>query len=235
MKRKLKFIGLLMLSWVLLINSTANATIVNITTGNLDSYSYEVGSGTVGIVNITSAPGTFTDLSLKLIWPTKNDDAGIRITDLGNPTVSSISDWNYWVKAPGNCNPHLTIFIDTDEDGSWDTEASVRTNNAGYRDRWLNINSLGTIRFWIEPKYEGGYSKNWTWSEFQTEFGDAVVEEIRISHYGFNIGNKGITAYIDDFSFGDTDYVIGVPEPTTIVLLGFGSIFLLRSYRKKFI
>ncbi len=210
-------------------SSTANATLVYVTEDNLEDYSYVVGDGTIGIVDTTSAPGTLTNLSLELIWPTSSDDAGIQITDLGDPTVSSIIGWDYWVKAPEYYNPHLTMFLDTDGDLFSDTEARVSTYNSGYGDEWLNIDSSGDIRFRIESEGGSGYSPLWTWSEFQEEFGDAVVEEIVISHYGYYI--SGNTAYLDDFTFGDTDYAIGIPEPTTIALLGLGSVLLLRRRR----
>lgn len=216
---------------VSVVSTSANAAVVYITEDNLSDYSYIVGDGTVEVVDTTSAVGTASDLSLELIWPTNSDDAGIQITDLGSPLISSVDSWDYWVKAPEWYNPHLTMFLDTDENGIYDTEARISTYNIGHGNEWFNIDNSGTISFWVDPEYGSAHSYDWTWVEFQAIYGTALVKEIRISHYGYYIGDTGITTHLDDFSFGDTDYVICVPEPTTVALLFLGGFFL--TLRKK--
>lgn len=187
---------------------------VHIINGNLGDYDYIVGTGTVEVKNTTSADGTFSDLSLEMVWPNNDQDAGIETT-VGDPVVNDITGFSYWVKAAEYFNPHLTMFLDTTGNDTIDTEARIGTYNVGSGDTWVEIDSSGTISFWIVPN--GGSSRTYSWADFQTEFGTAVVKKIRISHYGYYIGTSEITAYLDDFTFGGTDYVFGIEDLTANV------------------
>jgi hypothetical protein len=236
-KKRMKFISLLVLSLVLLASTTASATIVNITPDNFIGYAYIAG-GTAELVNTLSAPGTASDLSLKMVWPTTSYDSGISITGLGGPTINGISGFSYWVYAASNKNPHLMMYLDTDGDGSWDTLVKdKRYNGIGGIDRgntWLELDSsdtLGPLSFSIKKGTAGSTSWAGTWADFQAKYGTAVVKEVRICHVGY-ITDFPTTAHLDDFSFGSTQYVFSnVPEPATVSILGLGSIVLLR--RKK--
>lgn len=221
----MKILKLIFMVVFLLVVGTASATIMYITEGNIDDYNYTVGSGTIELVDTTSAPDTFSGLSLKLLWPATADNAGIRITDLGDPIINDISGYSYWVYANLNLNPRLTIYLDTDNDEIWDTEARIATTNAGHGAEWFNIDSSGTIEFQI--RIPGISSRYYAWADFQAEFVTAKVKQIELSHRGKSLIGGPTTAYLDDFSFGNTNYVFGIPEAATVVLLGLGGLVLI--------
>jgi len=225
--RKMKFISLFVLLWVLLINSTVNATII--TAENLGSYDYIVGSGTIEVVGTTSAPRTVSDLSLKMDWPASNDDSGIQITDLGNLTISNIDGFSYWVNAPEYYCPHLTMFLNNSGDN---ITVRIGKDNTGYGDEWFNIDNSGTNLMFSISGVTG--VKRWSWATFQSNYGNAVIEKILISHQGYSIEDGSKTAYLDDFSFGNTDYVFNyIPEPATVAFLGLGCLFLIPKNRRR--
>jgi len=214
----MKALGLVFVVASLLAAGIASAgSVVAITEKNLGSYKYATGNGTGEITSTSSATGTASTLSLKLVWPVTTDKSGVSVTNLASPTVSSITGFSYWVKAALNRNAHLTMYLDTDEDGIWDTYVRDARYNTGNGNAWLKLDSSGTMDFYtkktgiVEQEFVG------TWAQFQATYSNAVVKEIRISNDGFS---EAGTNYLDDFTFGNTIYRF-VPDtnPATVVML----------------
>ncbi len=251
MKKEMKLISLLVLIWVLLASTTTNAGVVYITEDSLEDYSFEDGYGTVEVTDIADAGGTVSDLSLRLAWPTPLDDkSGIKVTDI-DTGVTDVDSWNYWTRTEDIYSPHLVLFLSnvydvTTEDyldnyGSEDYSSKVYINGYEPGDmNWHQIQDSDTYQY--RMFFNGDFSvpiiENIDWSTFQSEtfewygvheldYSNAIVEGFRISNDGIG-GYDSQVVYIDDFTFGDTDYVIGIPEPTTIALLGLSGLFLLR-------
>jgi hypothetical protein len=78
-------------------------------------------------------------------------------------------------------------------------------------------------------KWDVKVDATWDASGFRTDFGGATIA----NNYLYSLDGTGPMADLRVFSYGGSqDYIAQVPEPTTIVLLGIGSLGLLRRKRK---
>jgi len=78
-------------------------------------------------------------------------------------------------------------------------------------------------------KWDVKVDSTWDGSGFRTDFGGAMVANKYLS----TLDGTGPMADLRVFSYGgNQDYIAQVPEPTTVVLLGLGSLGLLRRKRK---
>ena len=78
-------------------------------------------------------------------------------------------------------------------------------------------------------KWDVKVDSTWGGSGFRTDFGGSAIA----NNYLHSLDGTGPMADLRVFSYGGSqDYIAQVPEPTTIVLLGFGSLGLLRRKRK---
>lgn len=78
-------------------------------------------------------------------------------------------------------------------------------------------------------KWDVKVDSTWDGSGFRTDFGGATIA----NKYLYSLDGTGPMADLRVFSAaGSQDYIAQVPEPTTIVLLGLGSLGLLRRKRK---
>jgi hypothetical protein len=78
-------------------------------------------------------------------------------------------------------------------------------------------------------KWDVKVDGTWGTGGFYTDFGGAVLAN-NLLH---SLDGTGPTAELRVFSYGGSqDYIAMVPEPTTIVLLGFGALSLLRRKRR---
>jgi len=78
-------------------------------------------------------------------------------------------------------------------------------------------------------KWDVKVDSSWGGSGFRTDFGGAFIA----NKYLNSLDGTGPMADLRVFSFaGSQDYIAQVPEPTTVVLLGLGSLGLLRRKRK---
>jgi hypothetical protein len=78
-------------------------------------------------------------------------------------------------------------------------------------------------------KWDVKVDSTWDGTGFRTDFGGAFIANKYLS----NLDGTGPMADLRVFSYsGSQDYIAQVPEPTTVVLLGLGSLGLLRRKRK---
>jgi len=78
-------------------------------------------------------------------------------------------------------------------------------------------------------KWDVKVDATWGNTGFRTDFGGANIA----NQYLYSLDGTGPMADLRVFSYGGSqDYIAQVPEPTTIVLLGFGTLGLLRRKRK---
>jgi len=78
-------------------------------------------------------------------------------------------------------------------------------------------------------KWNVKVDSTWDGSGFRTDFGGAFIA----NKYLYSLDGTGPMADLRLFSYsGSQDYIAQVPEPTTVVLLGLGSLGLLRRKRK---
>ena len=78
-------------------------------------------------------------------------------------------------------------------------------------------------------KWDVTVDSSWDGSGFRTNFGGAFIA----NQYLNSLDGTGPMADLRVFSYGGSqDYIAQVPEPTTVVLLGLGSLGLLRRKRK---
>jgi hypothetical protein len=78
-------------------------------------------------------------------------------------------------------------------------------------------------------KWDVTTDSSWDGSGFRTDFGGAFIA----NQYLDSLDGTGPMANLRVFSFsGSQDYIAQVPEPTTIALLGLGTLGLLRRKRK---
>lgn len=78
-------------------------------------------------------------------------------------------------------------------------------------------------------KWDVKVDSTWDNTGFRTDFGGATIA----NNYLNSLDGKGPMADLRVFSYGGSqDYIAQVPEPTTIVLFGLGSLSLLRKKRK---
>jgi hypothetical protein len=78
-------------------------------------------------------------------------------------------------------------------------------------------------------KWDVKVDSTWDGSGFRTDFGGAFIA----NKYLDSLDGTGPMADLRVFSYGGSqDYIAQVPEPTTVVLLGLGSLGLLRKKRK---
>ena len=201
--------------------------------------SYTIGTGTTQWVTTTAAVGSS---SLELYWPKPGSNyAGVRITDLGDPTVSNFAGWSYWANAPQSYIPTFTISLDTALDNyagrDYDTNIVIWPSNSGLGDTWIEFQSSSSLPYTIWWQGGGPVMKSMTWEQFQQpftqwgnsfDFGDAVIKQIRISNNGIGTNNT-ITAYVDNFTLNGTVYPLEaapIPEPVTLagLVLGVGSL-----------
>jgi hypothetical protein len=78
-------------------------------------------------------------------------------------------------------------------------------------------------------KWDVTTDSSWDGSGFRTDFGGAFIA----NQYLDSLDGTGPMADLRVFSFsGSQDYIAQVPEPTTIALLGLGTLGLLRRKRK---
>lgn len=204
---------------------------------------YTIGTGTTQWVTTTAAVGSS---SLELYWPKPGSNyAGVRITDLGDPTVSNFAGWSYWANAPQSYIPTFTISLDTPRANyagqDYDTNIVVWPSNSGHGDTWIDFQSSSSLPYTIWWNGGGPVMKSMTWAQFQLpfsqwgnnyDFGNAVIKQIRISNNGIGT-NQTITAYVDNFALNGTVYPLEaggqgppIPEPLTMagLLLGIGAL-----------
>jgi hypothetical protein len=78
-------------------------------------------------------------------------------------------------------------------------------------------------------KWDVKVDATWDNSGFRTDFGGATIA----NKYLYSLDGTGPMADLRVFSYGGSqDYIAQVPEPTTVVLFGLGSLGLLRRKRK---
>ena len=78
-------------------------------------------------------------------------------------------------------------------------------------------------------KWDVKVDSTWGGNGFRTDFGGATIA----NNYLYSLDGTGPMADLRVFSYnGSQNYIAQVPEPTTIVLLGFGGLSLLRRKRK---
>jgi len=78
-------------------------------------------------------------------------------------------------------------------------------------------------------KWDVKVDATWDGSGFRTDFGGATIA----NKYLYSLDGTGPMADLRVFSYGGSqDYIAQVPEPTTVVLFGLGSLGLLRRKRK---
>lgn len=131
-----------------MIASTASATTVE---------DWTIGDGTTSWTSATSAVGSS---SLELYWPKPGSNyAGVRIHDLGAPTVSEFNNWSYWANAPESYVPTFAFSLDTplaDYAGQdYDTNIIIWPRNTGQSDTWLQFDSSQSLPYTI---WRNGFS-----------------------------------------------------------------------------
>jgi len=209
--------------------------------------------GAPGIYSWTDATSAVGTWSAKLYWPGSGGYAQARVfpAPAGVSTVSSVTSWSYWAKAPLNYVPNLSFVLDDPDISNngpmysglgYDTVVTVwPTNYGSLADTWQQILSGASLPYtvWTNAYSGGPIMKTMTWSEFKNpwsqwgnnfDFSNATVLRMNIGK-GVIGTNTTITAYADDFVLNNHTYSFepyleaenaAVPEPLTMAGLFLG-------------
>ncbi|MBA7575496.1 hypothetical protein ES708_17326 [subsurface metagenome] len=151
------------------------------------------------------------DYSVKLMmkggwWDSPNNNAEIQIFIAGNPKISDIDSWSYYLKTAclgdiWKYKPPVELNLDTDGDGEIDKVlyATDATNPTGEWEEW----NQDTGHWW----YGVGSPDNW--AELQSwvseHYPNATLVRVDLG-YGPLGSNREVTAYVDDFTINGTIY-----------------------------
>jgi hypothetical protein len=152
------------------------------------------------------------DHSVKLLmrdgwWDTPNNNAEVQIYITGNPKISDIDNWSYWVIAPDKYTVPIELNIDT-TGGNEINKVLYATKAGNTPSGWFEFNQ-DSGHWW----YGSGSPDNWeelkNW--VNTNYSNATLVRVDLG-YGPLGSNTSIDAYVDDFKLDGVSYSIE-PEP----------------------
>ncbi len=164
----------------------------------------------------TTDKAMFGDYSAKLTMPAGtgwvNDNAEARIEISGELKLNDVTDWSFWAKGQDAYYVPIEFYIDSNEDGMYD-KIIVGQKMGSMTDDWSELNQ-GNMSMYMA--WKNGYEWLWNWSKVQEKYGDTTLLRVDIG-YGSLGSNKGVTAYVDDFTLNNTTYVFeqSIPLDTT--------------------